>query len=307
MKLFYTLFLLALVNGLFAQVDFENYELPIDTFINEEPDGFVNSGVTLPNFYNANYNSFSGFALSTMTDTETPGYLNQYSSASGSGADASLTYAVGYVSFNNSIFIEEDLSIKSLSVNNTTYAYLSMRDGDNFAKKFGGETGEDPDYFLLTIKFFNDGVMLEDTVDFYLADYRDTVDYIVGSWSNIDLSSVQGEYNEIKFCLSSTDNGAFGMNTPAYIAIDNLEIGTTNSVEEELTGVVISPNPANEVIKIEIEGTAKLTVYNSLGQLVNSTSIEGETLFDVQSYQKGMYYFRIESQGKSTVKQVVKN
>jgi hypothetical protein len=32
-----------------------------------------------------------------------------------------------------------------------TYAALSMRDGDGFAKQFGGASGDDPDYFLLTI------------------------------------------------------------------------------------------------------------------------------------------------------------
>ena len=39
----------------------------------------------------------------------------------------------------------------SVRLTNTTFAALSMRDGDAFAKQFGGVSGDDPDWFLLTI------------------------------------------------------------------------------------------------------------------------------------------------------------
>ena len=61
---------------------------------------------------------------------------------------------------------------ESLMVTNTTYAALSMRDGDSFAKKFGGPSGNDPDYFRLTITGKDSGGSTIGSVEFYLADYR---------------------------------------------------------------------------------------------------------------------------------------
>ena len=59
---------------------------------------------------------------------------------------------------------------------------------------------------------------------FYLADYRSTDsahDYIVDDWTWVDLSGL-GTVDRIEFTLSSSDVGSFGMNTPAYFAMDCL-------------------------------------------------------------------------------------
>ena len=55
------------------------------------------------------------------------------------------------------------------------------------------------------------------TVDFYLA--KDGK--ILKDWTYCDLSSL-GEVTKLTFALSSTDNGDYGMNTPAYFCIDEL-------------------------------------------------------------------------------------
>ena len=98
-----------------------------------------------------------------------------------------------------------------------------MRDGDGFAKKFGGVSGNDPDFLKLTITGFN-GAAATGSVDFFLADYRfanNAQDYIVKAWTFVDLSSL-GAVTRLGFDLTSTDNGPFGMNTPGYVAIDTL-------------------------------------------------------------------------------------
>ena len=41
--------------------------------------------------------------------------------------------------------------IDGLYVTNNNYAYYSMLNGDAFAKKFGGGSSDDEDWFLLTI------------------------------------------------------------------------------------------------------------------------------------------------------------
>ncbi|MBT3193431.1 MAG: DUF4465 domain-containing protein, partial [Verrucomicrobia bacterium] len=48
-------------------------------------------------------------------------------------------------------------------------------------------------------------------------------DYIVGEWTWVDLTSFGPAVKSLHFSLSSSDNGAWGMNTPAYYAIDDLQ------------------------------------------------------------------------------------
>lgn len=188
---------------------------------------FTSGGVTFPNFYNSAWGSWSGFAYSTVQNGTTPGWGNQYAARPGGGADGSLHYGVGYqpssapwaISFGGS----RDFQGRGLLVANTTYAALDMRDGSGFSKKFGGTQGLDPDWFRLTVQGRLGGNQTG-AVDFYLADYRFTdsaQDYILNSWAFVDLTSL-GTVDELRFALASSDHGSYGMNTPAYFAMDNL-------------------------------------------------------------------------------------
>ena len=112
---------------------------------------------------------------------------------------------------------------------NTTYAALSMRDGDAFAKKFGGDTGDDPDFFILTLQGFLGGVA-GNTVDFPLADYRfadNSQNYILDEWTWLGFSEL-GTFDEIQFSFASSDvsvfNGDEYINTPQYFAMDSMVI-----------------------------------------------------------------------------------
>jgi hypothetical protein len=111
-----------------------------------------------------------------------------------------------------------------LYVTNNDSAYYSILNGDAFSKKFGGNSGNEQDWFMLTItgKDVDGGVT--GTVDFYLADYRfvdNDADYIVNTWQYVDLTSL-GAVKSLEFSLSSSDVGDWGMNTPAYFALDTL-------------------------------------------------------------------------------------
>jgi hypothetical protein len=99
-----------------------------------------------------------------------------------------------------------------------------MKDGDQFSKKFGGASGNDPDFFKLQILGFR-GSTQTAAIDFFLADYRfenNNQDYVVDQWTRVDLANL-GVIDSLKFSLSSSDNGQFGMNTPAYFAMDRIE------------------------------------------------------------------------------------
>jgi len=202
-------------------------------WIGEDLSGAIRSGnVLLGNGYDAEFFSWDGFAVSNLTDTETPGWMNDVSAITGGGVHGSAAFAVGY----DSGFAPEPptleildageagVVVKGFFVTNTTYAYLSMLEGDDYAKKFGGESGEDEDWFLLTVTGIGSGGADVGTVDFYLADFRGAdmdQDYILNQWTWVDLTSL-GPVAKPRFTLSSTDMGEFGMNTPAYFALDDL-------------------------------------------------------------------------------------
>jgi len=202
--------------------------------------GFTSSGV----HFNTNFDDsmgfdyWDGFSYSNTTDTTTGEYTNDSSAIVGSGKDNSTIYGVGYMGFMGSvptITLQTEGPITSCYITNTTYAYLSMQDGDAFAKKFGGVIGDDPDWFLLTITGKDAGGATTGTVEFYLADFRfvdNMEDYIIADWALVDLSSL-GSVKTIEFSLSSTDDSGFGMNTPAYFAIDNIQIDEGDDGEDE--------------------------------------------------------------------------
>lgn len=232
MKKFNILFFAVFITAhLFSQTisDFENLSLSADSFWNgSDLTGGYNSGLAgFVNSYNTSFNSWSGFSYSNQTNDTTAGAGNQYSAVTASGVNGSATYAVanGYgdmrVRLNGAA---AGRPVKGFYVTNTTYAYQSLKNGDQFAKKFGGVSGNDPDWFRLTVKGWYNGAPKAEQVQVYLADYRFTdnsKDYILKTWHWVDLQTL-GSVDSVFFQLESTDTaGGYGMNNPAYFALDN--------------------------------------------------------------------------------------
>ncbi|GBF81966.1 DUF4465 domain-containing protein [Aphanothece sacrum] len=213
-------------------IDFEDLPLAPESFYNgsDSAGGFTSQGAFFNNRFNSTFNSWSGWSYSNTTDTTTPGFTNQFSAITGGGFAGSSNYGVAFTFSPGSSLINlpANTTIESMRITNTTYAALSMLNGDQFGKKFGGVSGNDPDFFLLTITGLNANNQTVGTVDFYLADYRfadNSQDYIVNQWEQVNLSSLQGA-TTLSFALTGSDVGAFGLNTPAYFAVDNLELKT---------------------------------------------------------------------------------
>ncbi len=184
--------------------------------------GYTSGGVFFQNDYNAAWGSFSGFAASTTTDATTPGFGNQFSNITGSGAGGSSGFGVAY--FDARIILPAPQIVLGAQFTNTTYTALSMRDGDAFSKRFGGTTGSDPDFFRLLVEGIDDVGGSTGIVELMLADYRfgDAADdFILDEWVFLDLSGL-GAVRELRFGFESSDVGAFGINTPVYFAIDDL-------------------------------------------------------------------------------------
>ncbi len=276
---------------------------------------FTSGNCIFPNTYNGNFGGYweSGWAYSNMKDSSTAGSGNQYSARSAVGYTNSTNYAVGQggsvLKFNTTA---QGKQMAGFYVNNNTFAAISMRDGDMFAKKFGGTTGNDPDWFKLKIQKYLGGVIGTDSVTFYLADYRftnNTQDYIVKTWQYVNLTSL-GNADSLIFTLSSSDNGSFGMNTPSYFCLDNfttLNVVTgLNDIKNSESESVLYPNPAQHQITIRsIVAFTSAEIVNQLGQVIITTTQNTIALTDLQT---GIYFIKTYNNAQLiSTKKFIKN
>ncbi|UCF00518.1 MAG: DUF4465 domain-containing protein [Planctomycetota bacterium] len=230
MHLVFTIIFFAMAASACAAIvsDFEDLSLGPESYWNgsDESGGFQSGSAYYHNNYDSTFGSWDGFAYSNITDTTTSGMDSQYNAIVGAGQGGSSNYAIGYVGWAEppTVTLDTAGALDSLYVTNNNYAYYSMLYGDAYAKKFGGASGDDEDWFLVTITGKDVGGDVTDSVVFYLADYRfadNELDYIVDTWQSIDLTSL-GVVKSLEFTLSSSDVGEFGMNTPAYFAADTV-------------------------------------------------------------------------------------
>lgn len=182
--------------------------------------------------------SWDGFVYSNETDTSTAGYTNQFSAyadnkyrnqygicyipsdwMSGTYDQIPQSAWLGFDSGN-----DYNSTLSGMWVSNTTYAYLTLKNGDGFTDKFGGPSGNEEDWFKLSISGIKEDTSKTRPVEFYLADFRyadNSQDYIVEDWTWVDLSGL-GNVIGLEFNLTSSDVGDFGINTPGYFAFDDL-------------------------------------------------------------------------------------
>ena len=285
------------------------------------PSTFTDGIATFPNLYSINdfgygpFESWTGFAYSNMLNDSTKGFTNQYSAYPAAGVNESSNYALCYNSRGkDTIKLSSAIEISGAFFTNGTYGALSMLEGDLFAKKFGGENGNDPDWFLLTIRGLNNG-NYTDSVLFYLADYRfenSKEDYIVTNWVWVDLSSL-GTVDMVEFSLSSSDVGEFGMNTPAYFFLDNFN-SITSGIDgsQPLTSETFSvyPNPVSSAITIQ--GTteiASVRIWNVAGMMVDQFRFNGthrKANMQLDHLHSGMYFIQIEGINQTAIKRIFK-
>ena len=155
---------------------------------------------------------YYGNLPTNKSDNTFESYLDAEKSASG-GAYEGKNFVVWTASYigADGVALDHAGVVPGFFINNTAYDVNSMTQGDSFAKKFGKD-----DWFRLTITASLEGVDVNTQV---VVDLAADGKYI-NEWTYVDLS-VLGEVDAIKFALTSSDNGDFGMNTPAYFALDN--------------------------------------------------------------------------------------
>ena len=100
---------------------------------------------------------------------------------------------------------------------NHPWPYYGCAHGDDFGRAF-----EEGDYFELTAHGV-DAEGNETTVSMNLIEFTDGELKAANDWTFFDLSSL-GEVVSVYFTLTSTDVGAYGMNTAAYFCMDKFQV-----------------------------------------------------------------------------------
>lgn len=297
---------------------FDDLTLATDSFYNgkDQKGGFTSAGTFFTSKYDTSFGGYwaAGFALTNKKDSTTAGFTNLYSAITAAG-HKSINYAIGQ----QDAIVKLDSAgrknnLRGVYITNSTYAALSMKNGDNIAKKFGGASGNDPDFFLLSIRKFIGGVLSPlPAVEFYLADYRsvdNSKDYIVKDWTYVDLSLL-GMADSLQLSMSSSDVGAFGINTPLFFAIDdfNAEKPATSIRAINTLNAQVMPNPATDFVNISIPvANANVIVRDLAGKEVLNTVVnQSLNRLDVSELNTGMYVITIQTATQVYTQKMLKN
>lgn len=257
------------------------------TFTQSATIGSPGASVSLLNEFTQtpSFSFWSGFALSNVVDTTTPGFTNQYAAFPGGGASsatgatvANETYAIAFTQSDVSatddangirqpstasvLNLGQDSLLDSIDVANTTFVERFTQAGlDGLDPSFGPPT--DPaadfdsnqlfgagDFFRLKINGYagaNATGAITGTVELDLINFDDGV--FLADWLTLDLSGL-GTTRSLSFATTSSQvsDFAFGSfsDVPAFVAIDNIVIAAASAV----------PEPSSLMILLGIGGLA---------------------------------------------------
>ena len=134
----------------------------------------------------------------------------------GAGAGGSDVFAIlyGYQDSMNQSYMKcpelsfvEPVTLKSLEYCNSSYVYGVLENGNQFG----------------------DSIIVIAQRSKYLADYQDSHSEVVPvhtwtMWNFAEDGGVIGGVKTIKFNFDGSDKSAWGLNTPAYICLDNINV-----------------------------------------------------------------------------------
>ncbi|WP_286079458.1 DUF4465 domain-containing protein [Duncaniella freteri] len=204
-------------------------------------------------FYNG------GFVVSDFTNMTGADYKNQCSvyNQSGGHNDANFIVANGYSVANGSsvsydkcakIYLTDKTgyqvvasdpdqpvsgeahygTFNSVWVCNTTYSYLAMKDGNGIAHALKDDNGW---FKVVFVAMDKNCKPTGKTVSYYLANFDASKTKESGldneirtGWNKVDLSGLGDNVCTVAIDFEGSDVGAYGINTPAYVALDDLEI-----------------------------------------------------------------------------------
>lgn len=180
---------------------------------------------TLPEgWWYSQYNQMSVYNTECATNADRGG--------AGAGGSDNFGVVYGYDGYQGwiqeaSFDIPKGSTVKSMKICNTAYTYGVIQNGNKWYEdgKLSGTAESLVDsegYLKLTIKCLNSSGISVKNVEVYLADYRDGKAICPTTWTKIDINAK--DVKTVKFSFEGSDTGTYGLNTPAYVAIDDIEL-----------------------------------------------------------------------------------
>ncbi|MBO5848860.1 MAG: T9SS type A sorting domain-containing protein [Bacteroidales bacterium] len=290
----------------------------------EEVPSEVCSGVVAPRMTIRNYGSemlqSATFQILDDTDSEIGTY--QWSGALPKGAQTE--FIMPEIDFAGSSFLKIQ-AVNLNGSNNDEFTYdnnyvLDVVEPTNIEEgymKIQLKTGDDNQNFSIEIKNMDNGEVLK-TLTFeqpnkvYTEEvtvpefgcYRVTFKNSAGNGCGSGFWGIKDANNKTIVSGSSSSN-AFRYEMPVEVKYSSESV--ENVVEAE--PVSVYPNPANSYVNVVAENIANVTVYNSIGQLIYTETVDNNFVkINAESWVNGMYFVNVvTADGSQTLQKVVVN
>ncbi len=315
MKQFFLLFCaLSLISRGQTICTFETFTLAPNSFYQSTLSTNFNSNNLEFSYDWDNTNSFwsGGFSYTNKRDSSNGTFSNLYGCRPFSGVSNSNIYATAQ---DKSVIkiLTPNTTLNGMFITNTTYAFKTIKNGNQFAKKFGGVSGNDPDYFKITAKGYKNGAMKNDSAVFYLADYRNSnnaLDYVVENWQWFNTENL-GVIDSVKFFMYSSDVGQFGINTPLFFSVDDIAatqsfVGLNENTRSLKFDVYPNPFATSFKLKTNNENLLDLKLYSVDGKLIHETKFLSETQINTEFFSAGCYFLTISGNGVFKSQKIIK-
>jgi hypothetical protein len=162
------------------------------------------------------------------------------------------------------------------------------------------------------------GIVIQDTLLTGFADNKTLyegaldIDATVTDWKSHTIPLTfkdQGEANRVLIVAVSSKNGYYNNSAPfagSTLWLDNFKLDEISGLNESTSeNVRIYPNPVNDLLNIEIDGDVSNVTISSLeGKIISSSA---STKIDMSELKSGMYFYRINANGKVYSGNFVKN
>lgn len=194
-----------------------------------------------------------GIAISSFTDKEDGEYTNQcsvYNSKDGRGGKSGSKFALSYgnstqedfdgcgqirvtdkIGFSvvDSVFsgVARYAKFNSIWVCNTTYTFLTMDKGNAFSSPLKEKKGW---FKVIFTALDEEGKTTGKTVSYYLANFDEKREQEAGilgvreGWSKVALTDLGEQVCTVAISFEGSDVGEWGLNTPTYVALDDLSV-----------------------------------------------------------------------------------
>lgn len=237
---------------------------PLHSGVNNWTSGSYSFYTYNDDLYGTSY--YYGFVVSNNTAPISSGYTEPYRSAAGGAYEGSNFTIWSNDYYGTNSFTCSEQVLPGMEVCNNAYTVDEMCHG-KYAKAFTQD-----DYLTLLCIGKHEG-LVTDTVRVDLASNGT----YINQWTWVDLSPL-GQVDQVQLCMIGSDMGQWGLNTPAYVCLDNVGQNKPN-------GYVVPERAsfsATEIVNVHLNDNCIYKVLRN-GELL---IVQDDVIYTLQGIKK---------------------